>query len=54
MVKTYWMPAELIEPWARYLALHGQKSSTVIVELIEERLITAGLVFPDPDKEAQP
>ena len=56
MTRSYWMPAPLQDPWAKYLALHGAKSSAVIVELIEERLITAGLLDPQPEakEEIQP
>ena len=49
MTRSYWMPEPLRDPWACYLALHGAKSSAVIVELIEERLITAGLLDPQPE-----
>ena len=56
MTRSYWMPEPLRDPWAKYLALHGAKSSAVIVELIEERLITAGLLDSQPEvkEEIQP
>ena len=56
MTRSYWMPEPLRDPWAKYLALHGAKSSAVICELIEERLITAGMLDPQPEpkEEIQP
>jgi len=52
--RSYHLPDRLSAPFAAYLAAHGEKASTVICALIEERLITAGLLEPEPLKEAQP